>query len=121
MSQAALAARIGVRAQSINYLCNPSRNPKSSRHTYAIARVLGVSPEWLATGVGSPPSEPPCPGRPVPAPHRLPALPPNRQRPPGAGSRAHPRGPLIRLLRPVQARSVATSSGTSRCGRRRLP
>jgi transcriptional regulator with XRE-family HTH domain len=54
MSQAALASRIGVRHQSINYLCNPKRNPKSSRHTYAIATVLGVSPEWLATGIGSP-------------------------------------------------------------------
>ncbi len=65
MSQAALAARIGVRAQSINYLCNPSRNPKSSRHTYAIARVLGVSPEWLATGVGSPRRNPRAPADPV--------------------------------------------------------
>ncbi|USE78935.1 helix-turn-helix transcriptional regulator [Cupriavidus gilardii] len=54
ISQAALAARVGMRPQSINYLCNPSRNAKGSRHTYEIASVLGVSPEWLATGVGTP-------------------------------------------------------------------
>ena len=54
ISQAALAARVGVRHQSINYLCDPSRNAKGSRHTHSIAKALGVSAQWLATGVGSP-------------------------------------------------------------------
>jgi len=54
ISQAALAARVGVRHQSINYLCDPSRNAKGSRHTHAIAKVLGISADWLATGVGMP-------------------------------------------------------------------
>lgn len=49
-----LARHIGVRYQSIQYLCDPNRNAKGSRHTPAIARVLGVSSEWLATGAGSP-------------------------------------------------------------------
>lgn len=50
----ALAQRVGMRPQSIGYLCDPNRNAKGSRHTLSIARALGVSPEWLATGVGTP-------------------------------------------------------------------
>ncbi|WP_454710980.1 hypothetical protein [Cupriavidus nantongensis] len=65
ISQAALAARVGVRHQSINYLCDPSRNAKGSRHTHAIAKVLGVSAEWLATGIGKPDGRNRMPGDPV--------------------------------------------------------
>lgn len=54
MSGRGLAARVGIRPQSVHYLLDPSRNAKGSRHTTAIARALGVSPEWLATGRGSP-------------------------------------------------------------------
>ncbi|NSX14991.1 hypothetical protein HTY52_12985 [Cupriavidus taiwanensis] len=50
----ALARRIGIQPQSIHYLCSPGSNAQGSRHTPAIARALGVSPEWLATGQGSP-------------------------------------------------------------------
>ena len=50
----ALAQRVGMRPQSIGYLCDPNRNAKGSKHTLSIARALGVSPEWLATGAGAP-------------------------------------------------------------------
>ena len=48
----ALALRVGVRPQSIHHLLDPARNAKGSRHTSAIARALGVSADWLSTGVG---------------------------------------------------------------------
>lgn len=54
MNGRALALRIGIRPQSVHYLLDPSRNAKGSRHTPAIARALGVSADWLATGRGSP-------------------------------------------------------------------
>lgn len=49
-----LARRVGLQYQSIQYLLDPGRNAKGSRHTYALARILGVSPVWLATGRGKP-------------------------------------------------------------------
>ncbi|WP_156174036.1 hypothetical protein [Cupriavidus basilensis] len=49
-----LARQIGVQYQSIQYLCDPNRNAKGSRHTDEIARALGVSSHWLATGKGKP-------------------------------------------------------------------
>ncbi|MFC4340964.1 hypothetical protein [Cupriavidus numazuensis] len=54
MSGRALAHRIGIRPQSIHYLLDPARNAQGSRHTSAIARVLGVSGDWLASGKGRP-------------------------------------------------------------------
>lgn len=50
----ALASRVGIRPQSIQHLCNPDRNAKGSKHTTALARALGVSADWLATGTGQP-------------------------------------------------------------------
>lgn len=49
-----LARRVGIRYQSIQYLCDPGRQAKGSRHTDALARALGVSPTWLSTGKGKP-------------------------------------------------------------------
>ncbi|HBO78684.1 hypothetical protein [Cupriavidus sp. UBA2534] len=53
-SRRALAQRVGVEYQSIQYLADPNRNATGSRHTEAIARALGVSAQWLATGKGKP-------------------------------------------------------------------
>ncbi|MCA7083419.1 hypothetical protein K7G19_07375 [Cupriavidus sp. DB3] len=53
-SMRGLARRIGVHYQSIQYLCAPDRNAKGSRHTFELARALGVSPRWLASGKGNP-------------------------------------------------------------------
>ncbi|CAN7303711.1 hypothetical protein LJR296_001420 [Cupriavidus necator] len=53
----ALALRVGIRPQSIHHLLDPARNAKGSRYTHAIARALGVSAEWLATGKGRPHKE----------------------------------------------------------------
>ncbi|QKS60869.1 hypothetical protein [Cupriavidus gilardii] len=49
-----LARRVGLQYQSVQYLVDPGRNAKGSRHTEALARALGVSPTWLATGRGKP-------------------------------------------------------------------
>lgn len=54
MSGRALALRIGIRPQSVHYLLDPGSNAQGSRHTSAMARVLGVSADWLATGKGRP-------------------------------------------------------------------
>jgi len=53
-SRRALAQRVGIEYQSIQYLADPNRNAKGSRHTDEIARALGVSAQWLATGKGRP-------------------------------------------------------------------
>lgn len=53
-SRRALAQRVGVEYQSIQYLADPNRNAKGSRYTDEIARALGVSSQWLATGKGKP-------------------------------------------------------------------
>lgn len=52
LSQAALAARLGVKQQAVQYLENPKHNARGSRHTTAIARECGVDANWLATGKG---------------------------------------------------------------------
>lgn len=57
-----LARQIGVRYQSIQYLRDPNRNAKGSRHNDAIANALGISAQWLATGKGkSQLGKRPCP------------------------------------------------------------
>lgn len=50
ITQQVLAERIGIKQQSIQYLCKMDGKEKKSTHTAQIARVLGVSPEWLADG-----------------------------------------------------------------------
>ncbi|EOC1302800.1 helix-turn-helix transcriptional regulator [Cronobacter dublinensis] len=48
-TQGALAKAVGMAQSSVNKLLNGAHG---SRNTVALARVLGVSPEWLADGQG---------------------------------------------------------------------
>lgn len=50
MSQAELARLVGVKQQTIHYLCRSSG--QTSRHSVRIAEVLGVNPAWLQSGEG---------------------------------------------------------------------
>jgi len=49
-SQSALAREIGVKPQAIQHLCTPGEH--WSRHHGRIAKALGISPEWLESGIG---------------------------------------------------------------------
>jgi len=51
ISQSELARAIGVKPQAIQYLCQKGTK---STHTTKIAKVLGVSADWLDTGKGQP-------------------------------------------------------------------
>lgn len=53
-NQSELARVIGVKPQSIQYLCNPHSGAQGSMHTPALARALGVLSDWLARGEGEP-------------------------------------------------------------------
>ncbi|HEX5356389.1 MAG TPA: hypothetical protein VFW93_09225 [Aquabacterium sp.] len=53
-NQSELARAVGVKPQSIQYLCDPQSGARGSSHTPSLARELGVEAEWLATGVGVP-------------------------------------------------------------------
>src|SRR5262245_50168330 len=53
-NQSELARAIGVRPQSIQYLCDPDSGAQGSTHTPALARELGVMADWLARGEGQP-------------------------------------------------------------------
>lgn len=50
MTQGKLAKTVGMAQSSVNKLVNGAA---SSRKTVEIARVLGVNPEWLSSGIGS--------------------------------------------------------------------
>lgn len=52
MNQSELARRIGVKPQTIQYLCRSGPKNKKSKHTVKIARELGVNPDWLEEGIG---------------------------------------------------------------------
>ena len=54
MNQSELARAIGIKPQSIQYLCNPLSGAQGSLHTPALARELGVLSDWLARGEGEP-------------------------------------------------------------------
>jgi hypothetical protein len=58
-NQSELARAVGVKPQSIQYLCDPQGGAQGSSHTPSLARELNVSAEWLAAGVGSPDIAPP--------------------------------------------------------------
>ena len=59
-NQSELARAVGVKPQSIQYLCHADSNAQGSTHTAALARELRVSADWLATGLGpAAPPEPP--------------------------------------------------------------
>lgn len=53
-NQSELARTVGVKPQSIQYLCDPHAGAQGSSHTPSLARVLGVQADWLATGQGKP-------------------------------------------------------------------
>ncbi|TAK93245.1 MAG: hypothetical protein EPO09_13205 [Aquabacterium sp.] len=53
-NQSELARAVGVKPQSIQYLCDPQSGARGSSHTPSLARELGVEAEWLATGQGQP-------------------------------------------------------------------
>lgn len=53
-NQSELARAVGVKPQSIQYLCDPQSGARGSSHTPSLARELGVGAEWLATGSGAP-------------------------------------------------------------------
>ncbi|MBI2733500.1 MAG: helix-turn-helix transcriptional regulator [Aquabacterium sp.] len=53
-NQSELARAVGVKPQSIQYLCDPHSGARGSSHTPSLARELGVSAEWLSTGQGQP-------------------------------------------------------------------
>lgn len=53
-NQSELARAVGVKPQSIQYLCDPNAGARGSSHTPSLARELGVGAEWLSTGQGQP-------------------------------------------------------------------
>lgn len=53
-NQSELARAIGVKPQSIQYLCASDSGAQGSTHTPALARELRVSADWLARGTGQP-------------------------------------------------------------------
>lgn len=52
MSQAELARSVGVKQQTISYICSPDSPASTSRYATKIAGALGVNPMWLQTGQG---------------------------------------------------------------------
>lgn len=54
ISQSELARRVGIKPQSIQHLLDPKKNALGSSHTPNIAKALGVSSNWLASGEGGP-------------------------------------------------------------------
>lgn len=52
MTQTALADATHLRQPTISYLENPSNNCQGSEFTNRFARVLNVSPDWLADEIG---------------------------------------------------------------------
>lgn len=54
ITQAELARAVGTKQQTISYLCAADHEATASRYTIKIAEILGVNPNWLATGEGSP-------------------------------------------------------------------
>jgi len=52
MTQAQLARLVGVKQQTISYICAADSQAATSRYAVKIAEVLGVNPAWLQTGLG---------------------------------------------------------------------
>lgn len=52
MTQAELARSLGVKGQTISYLCADDSRAVSSRYSARIAEILGVNPQWLMDGIG---------------------------------------------------------------------
>lgn len=52
VSQAQLARLVGVKQQTISYICATDSPASTSRYATKIAQVLGVNPSWLQSGEG---------------------------------------------------------------------
>ena len=52
LSQAQLARLVGVKQQTISYICATDSPASTSRYATKIAQVLGVNPSWLQSGEG---------------------------------------------------------------------
>ena len=52
LSQSQLARLVGVKQQTISYICAPDSPATTSRYTSKIAQALGVNPTWLEYGQG---------------------------------------------------------------------
>jgi SOS-response transcriptional repressor LexA len=52
LTQAQLARLVGVKQQTISYICAPDSPASTSRYANKIAEVLGVNPSWLQDGQG---------------------------------------------------------------------
>lgn len=52
MSQSDLARVVGIKPQSIQYLCDSNRNAQGSKYNSRMAAALSVSATWLETGKG---------------------------------------------------------------------
>lgn len=52
ISQAQLARLVGVKQQTISYICGADSPATASRYATKIAQALGVNPAWLQSGEG---------------------------------------------------------------------
>ena len=52
ISQSQLARLVGVKQQTISYICSPDSPATTSRYATKIAQALGVNPTWLQHGEG---------------------------------------------------------------------
>lgn len=52
MTQADIAEKVGIAQPTLSHLQNPEKKAKGSEHTVRLARILGVSPDWLADEEG---------------------------------------------------------------------
>ena len=52
LTQSQLARLVGVKQQTISYICAPESPASASRYASKIAQVLGVNPRWLQSGEG---------------------------------------------------------------------
>jgi SOS-response transcriptional repressor LexA len=52
LTQSQLARLVGVKQQTISYICAPESPASSSRYAPKIATILGVNPQWLQSGEG---------------------------------------------------------------------
>lgn len=53
LTQAELARLVGVKQQTISYICRHEGDSSGSRYVTKIAQALGVNPGWLQSGEGS--------------------------------------------------------------------
>lgn len=52
LTQSQLSRLVGVKQQTISYICAPDSPATASRYAPKIAQVLGVNPTWLQSGEG---------------------------------------------------------------------